>query len=257
MAQEEPTVLDGDEDAAWRERETLRQATWGHVAPFVFWIACIFLIGQFAIDSDDVIRAWVYAAQTVLGAGLFVYYAPWRYYSPLQWRNLPLALGVGVAVFVVWVLPEAGWVGERAPGFRAFYLQFGIFPPWKVAEVPESSAYAPAVCGWTLTLFRLAGSAFVIAVIEEFFWRGWLYRWLLGRNFMKVDLGRWDTSMVLAVSLVFALEHAQWAVGFLAGLAYLWLMIRTRDLWATALAHVLTNLLLGLYVLYYGRYEFW
>ncbi len=241
----------------WAEREEIREATWGHVAPFLFWIACIFLIGQFAIDDDAVIRAWVYAVQTVAGLGLFLYFRPWRWYRPLQWRNVPLAVLVGVGVFVVWVFPETGWVGDRSPAFREFYLKYFIFPPWSVAEAPDISPFDPRVCGWSLTLFRLAGSAFVIAVIEEFFWRGWLYRWLLGRNFLKVDLGTWHTPMFLAVSAVFAVEHMQWAVGFLAGVAYLWLMIRTRDIWAAALAHVLTNLLLGVYVLAYGRYEFW
>ena len=241
----------------WREHEEVRLATWGHVAPFVFWIVCIFLVGQFAIDEDAILRAWVYAAQTVVGLGLFLYFRPWRWYRPLQARNIPLAVLIGVAVFVVWVFPETEWIGERAPGFRNLYLRIFIFPPWSVSEPSGVSPYAPDVCGWTLTLFRLVGSAFVIAIIEEFFWRGWLYRWLLGRNFLKVDLGRWDTSMFLAVSAVFAVEHIQWAVGFIAGIAYLWLMIRTRDLWAAALAHVITNLLLGIYVLAYGKFEFW
>ena len=244
-------------EAEWLEYQDVKKATWAHVTPFVFWIACIFLVGQFAIDDDDVIRAWVYALQTVVGMGLMLYLKPWRWYAPLQWRNLPLALLVGVAVFVVWVLPETDWVGQRAPGFREFYLRIFIFPPWSVAEMPESSAYDPARCGWMLALMRLAGSAFVIAVAEEFFWRGWLYRWLLGRNFLKVDLGRWDTGMFIAVSAVFAVEHMQWAVGFLAGIAYLWLMIRTRDIWAAVVAHVLTNFLLAVYVLAYGKYEFW
>lgn len=241
----------------WAERKEIRQATWGHVAPFVFWIACIFLVGQFAIDDDAIIRAYVYAVQTVVGLGLFIYFRPWRWYRPIQLRNVPLAVLVGIAVFVVWVLPETHWVGDQWPAFREVYLRFFIFPPWSVAETPDRSPYDPMVCGWVLALFRLAGSAFVIAVIEEFFWRGWLYRWLLGRNFLKVDLGTWHTGVFLAVSAVFAVEHMQWAVGFLAGVAYLWLMIRTRDIWATALAHVITNFLLGVYVLAYGRYEFW
>lgn len=241
----------------WLERQEIHKATWAHVAPFIFWIACIFLLGQFAVDDDDVLRAWVYAAQTVIGLGLLLYFRPWRWYGPLQTRNIPLALLVGVGVFAVWVFPETAWVGERAPAFRAIYLQYFVFPPWSMAEPPDTSPFDPRICGWTLALFRLAGSAFVIAVIEEFFWRGWLYRWLLGHNFLNVDLGTWHTPMFLAVSAVFALEHMQWGVGFLAGVAYLWLMIRTRDLWAAVLAHVLTNFLLGVYVLAYGRYEFW
>ncbi len=244
-------------EAEWREHQEIKDATWGHVAPFIFWIACIFLVGQFALDETSVVRGWVYAVQTFVGAGLFCYFRPWRWYGPLQWRNVPLALGLGIAVFVIWILPETEWVGSRSPGFLTFYRRWLIFPPWSVAEPPATSPFDPAVNGWGIALIRLAGSAFVIAVIEEFFWRGWLYRWLLGRNFLKVDMGTWNTPLFLAVSAVFAVEHMQWAVGFIAGVAYLWMMIKTRDLWATALAHVVTNFLLGVYVLLYGRYEFW
>lgn len=241
----------------WLEHQEIKAATWGHVAPFVFWIACIFLVGQFALADDSTVRAWVYAAQTFGGLALFLYFRPWRWYPRLDVNNLPLALAVGLVVFVIWVLPEAHWLGDRFPAWRQFYLQIAILPPWSIPDPVESSPFAPAVAGWPLVMIRIAGSAFVIAIIEEFFWRGWLYRWLLGRNFLKVDLGTWHTGVFLAVSAVFAVEHMQWAVGFIAGIAYLWLMIRTRDIWAAAIAHVLTNFLLGIYVVAFEKYEFW
>ncbi len=241
----------------WLEHQEIKAATWGHVAPFVFWIACLFLIGQFALPDGSTVRAWVYAAQTIVGLGLLIYFRPWRWYARINLQHMPLAIATGVFVFVIWVLPEADWVGNRWPGWREAYLRFFILPPWSTADAPGISSYDPAISGWALALMRLAGSAFVIAIIEEFFWRGWLYRWLLGRNFLKVDLGQWHTGMFIAVSVVFAVEHLQWAVGFIAGVAYLWLMIRTRDIWAPIVAHVITNFLLGVYVLYYAKYEFW
>jgi len=239
------------------EREELRFATKSHVVPFVFWIVCIFLLGQFAFDDDDIFRAWVYAAQTVIGAGLLFYYRPWRWYAPLNVRHIPLALAVGVGVFGVWIFPQTAWLAERAPRFASAYATYMVFPPWKEALAPEQSPFDPAWCGWGLALMRLAGSAFVIAIIEEFFWRGWLYRWMLARNFLKADLGFYDRGIFVMVSFVFALEHAQYLVGFFAGIAYLWLMIRTRDIWAAALAHVVTNFLLGVYVLVAGAYQHW
>ena len=39
----------------------------------------------------------------------------------------------------------------------------------------------------------------VIAVIEEFFWRGFLYRWLVGKEFSSVDLGKLHIPLLLAV----------------------------------------------------------
>jgi CAAX prenyl protease-like protein len=124
-------------------------------------------------------------------------------------------------------------------------------------EVPEVSPYAPEVCGWSFTLVRLAGSAFVIALIEEYFWRGFLYRWLQGKNFLEVDLGKWHAGVFIAVCVLFGLEHQRWIAGILAGVAYGLLAIRTRDIWAAGVAHVVTNLLLGIYVLATNSYAFW
>ena len=56
---------------------------------------------------------------------------------------------------------------------------------------------------------------------------------------------------------MFGLEHDRWLVGFVAGLIYGAFYVRTRDIWAVAFAHVVTNLLLGLYVLAWGEYTFW
>ena len=120
-----------------------------------------------------------------------------------------------------------------------------------------SIPYAPEICGWPLTLIRLAGSAFVISVIEEFFWRGFLYRWTLGGDFLRVDAGRLGWSRFLIVAAVFGFEHNEWLAGFVAGLAYGWLYVRTRDIWAACFAHAVTNLALGVYVLKTGAFFFW
>lgn len=233
-------------------RLDLRKATHAHVIPFAFWIAWIYIWGQL-----DIRNAWTYAAQTAIALGLLLYYRPWRWCAAPSWKYVPLALFVGIAVFLIWIAPETEWVAARWPAFHAFYAQYLIFPPWEIATTSDPSPYNPMVCGWTLSLIRLIGSAFVIAVIEEFFWRAWLYRWLLGRNFLKVDPGVFDRGMFLAASFVFALEHAQLVVGFIAGLAYLALYIRTRDIWASIIAHVTTNFLLGVYVLVAGAYQHW
>jgi uncharacterized protein len=97
----------------------------------------------------------------------------------------------------------------------------------------------------------------VIAVIEEFFWRGFLYRWLLGREFLKVDLGRFNAVLFIAVAVLFGIEHDRWLAGIVAGAAYGLLLLRTRDIWAVAAAHGVTNFLLGWYVLATGAYELW
>lgn len=231
----------------WRD-----MPTWSHVAPFAAWIAVMAGLG-------DPPAAWKYAVRAALGLALLLGTRPWRGYPAPRLRHVPLAVGVGLFVFVLWVFPESPWVAERAPGLHRFYVRFlvGLWPFGRMPEPLTEFPYAPEACGWALTLVRLAGSAFVIATIEEFFWRSFLYRWMLGPKFMEVDPGRFDGQVLLMVSAVFAVAHEQWFAGLLAGLIYGMLYIRTRDIWAAVIAHVVTNLVLGLYVLHTGLYHFW
>jgi hypothetical protein len=242
-----------------------RLALWAHAAPFVAWLLIMQVAGQWLGWS------WSYLLQVVVCTTLFLILRPWRWYTPPNLRHLPLALAVGILVFVVWILPEMAW-SEAYPGFRLFYFKaFVNLPPggplpdyldgttlrhlaW---PTPEFTLNAPYLIGWPLTLVRLAGSAFVIAVIEEFFWRGFLYRWLIGREFRLIGLREFDLQAFLIMVALFGVEHDRWLVGMLAGAAYGGLVLLTGSLWPAVVAHVVTNYLLGLYVLASGNYGFW
>jgi len=231
------------------QQNAVTNTGWVHAIPFVAWLILMPML--------DFSPAWMYALRALLCAGLFLYCAPWRWYTPLRVRNLPLAFGVGVLVCVIWVAPEARWTAEHLPGFYHGYLRLGIMPPWSLFELPVDSPYDPAVCGWGLASARLLGSSVVVPPLEEFFWRAFLYRWLMQTNFLKVDLGRFHAKSFLIMILFFGFEHHRWFVGILAGAFYGWMLIRTKDVWAVSVAHGITNLLLGLYVLQEGAWGFW
>jgi CAAX prenyl protease-like protein len=220
--------------------------TWAHVLPFAAWLVLMAILGEPA--------AWKYAIRVVVAGGLFIALKPWTTYQPPRLAHVPLALGAGVLVFALWVLPESGALPEA---LRTAWLKWAVMPLGRLPEAAAAKVYAPDVCGWPLTIVRLLGSALVIAVVEEFFWRGWLYRWLLGRDFLQVDLGRVHVGFVLLVSLVFGFEHHRWLAGFIAGLVFAGIVLRTRNIWAACLAHACANLLLGLYVLRTGSWAFW
>ncbi len=218
-----------------------------HVAPFAAWLILMETLPRTGAG---------YALRTLICTGLLFWLRPWRHYEALNLRHLLPALLVGVAVWAVWILPELSFWRDW-PAFETFYRRWAILPPWETFSAPAVSAYAPETAGWPLALVRLAGSALVIAVIEEYFWRGFLYRWLMERDFSRVALDRFQLGAFALTALLFGLEHNRWLVGIIAGLAYGALVLRTRDLHAAVIAHVVTNLLLGLYVLFAGAYGFW
>ncbi len=231
----------------------IRQATMSHIVPYVAWVAIMILL-----DIPGLPTAWRYAMQTAVCAGLFLVLRPWRWYTPLKMQNLFLALVVGVLVYVVWVGPESAWMKSRNPVFYDFYQKMFAVQPWVEApKPPKIWPYAPEVCGWPLSLVRLGGSALVIAVIEEFFFRGFIYRWMVSENFVRLDIGYFHPAIFFLMNGAFGFEHSQWLVGIFAGLAFGFVMIFTRDIWAAALSHGVTNFLLGIYVLETGNYHFW
>ena len=243
----------------------------GHAAPFLVWVGCIVALS--AVDRfwnlPALIQPWVYAAKSVACAALFLLLRPWRIYPALRLRNALWAVAAGVTVAVLWVLPETVAFGRAFPAAQAFYHRWlilfpGAYPdyydPALFPQLPlgfTGGMYDPAVCGWGLALARLTGSALVIAVIEEFFFRGFLYRWLRREAFWTIPLTRWDLATFCIVAGVFGIEHDRWFVGIAAGAIYGLLAVRTGDIWAAALAHGLTNLALGSYVLLFSRYGFW
>ncbi len=215
-----------------------------HVIPFFIWV------GVMSIPMSNL--ALRYAFQTLASLVAFLWLKPWRYYSAIHIQSLPLSVLLGVVVAVVWILPESRLV-QQFPDFQGFYVKYCM----RGNDSGSGQSYAPEQCGWMFTIIRLGGSALVIAVIEEFFWRGFFMRWMSKLDFLSVDpvkVARW---IFIITAVGFGFEHSRWLVGIIAGLAYGWLYCRRGDILNVAVAHGITNFLLGLYVLATSSYQFW
>jgi len=236
-----------------------------HVMPFAVWMVLLFGVQIFNLATDPanenalnlISFAWAYAWRTGLGILALVIWRPWRDYAAPARRNILPAVAVGVTIFLLWIGPESGLMQRLVPGLSELYQRWLVLPFGELREPLATQPYAPATCGWLLTLVRLGGSALVIAVIEEFFWRGFLYRWVQNLDFLDIDPAKIHWLAFIGVSAAFAALHVEVGAAFITGLAYGWLYIRTRDIWAPTIAHVTTNLLLGIYVLATGHYHFW
>lgn len=163
--------------------------------------------------------------------------------SPRALSAVAWGLAVGAIVCVLWIYPE------RFEWYRSWCI---IGDPTPKGPVPCD----PAVCGWPLTWTRLFGSAVVIAAAEELFFRGFLYRRLQARDWGTVPMSRFDLSAFVWTVGLFALEHNRIFAGAMAGALYGLLAMR-KGLGAAVLAHMTTNLALGLYVIKTGSWAFW
>lgn len=225
-------------------------ATRALVLPFALWIGAIALL---LLPHSYDAPAWLYAAKTLLCAGTLMLLKPWRHAPCTKTPgDLALGLAIGLAIYVLWALPESTpW-----PAITTAYRKWFVMVPGSLPDYSAAWCYAWSVHP-VLACLKLAGSAFVIAPIEEFFFRGWFMRWLTQHDWERLPLNRVSRTAFWTTTLVFALEHDRFLGGALAGMAYGTLACRTNSLRAPIIAHITTNLLLGLQVLLCGRYDFW
>jgi CAAX prenyl protease-like protein len=155
---------------------------------------------------------------------------------------------LGAAVMAVWIGPEILW-----RGYRDFWLFHN-----GITGVARSSLPVQLKSNALFVTVRVLESAVLVPVLEELFWRGWLMRWVIRPDFERVPLGQYTALSFWTVAVLFATEHGPyWEVGLIAGVAYNWWLVRTRNLADCMLAHAVTNALLAGYVLIFNQWQYW
>ena len=155
---------------------------------------------------------------------------------------------IGLAVFLIWIGPDMLIGGYR----HTWFFENGLIGLASPSVMPAFRDNIP------LLAVRVAGSALLVPVIEELFWRGWMMRWLVNNNFERVPLGTYVPAAFWITAILFASEHGSyWDVGLAAGVVYNWWMVRTRSLADCIIAHGVTNSLLAIYVIAKGAWQYW
>ena len=157
----------------------------------------------------------------------------------LKTGHTGISILTGILVFVLWVNMD-----------------------WPSATFGSPIGYNPAIfedhtLRGGIIISRLMGAAVVVPVMEEIFWRSFLIRYIIKPDFIKVPIGQFTWISFLITTILFGLEHNLWLAGMIAGTAYNLLLYRTKSISQCIMAHAVTNLALGLYVLYTGEWQFW
>jgi CAAX prenyl protease-like protein len=217
-----------------------QRATAGYIAPFLVFVGLMGLERLTSLPAE-----WLYLVRFLIVAAVILTVS--RPYLQLRPSAPAASLVIGIAVFLIWVGPDTLF------GYRHFWL----FENRLTGSA--SSSLAPELKNnlWFI-LLRSTGSFLLVPILEELFWRGWMMRWLIDVNFLKVPLGKYTPAAFWIVALLFASEHGPyWEVGLAAGIVYNWWLIRTRNLADCILAHAVTNAVLAGYVLVTGRWQYW
>jgi CAAX prenyl protease-like protein len=183
---------------------------------------------------------WTFPAQTLICAALLLYFCPNYEFQPL--RQLPFTLAIAVAVFLLWIAPQQ-FLGfaPRLDGFNPDVFGPRGFPYWSTV---------------TLRFLRLV---VVVPLVEEIFWRGFLLRFFISERFDVVPFGKFSWLSFFAVTLGFCFAHSapDRVAAFITGALYNCVAYRSKSLTSCVLAHAVTNLLLGAWIMFTRQWGFW
>jgi CAAX prenyl protease-like protein len=218
-----------------------RHPSLAYVVPFVVFLALLALQRYIPLDP----RVELPLRLVILAAVLWAFS---RDIIELRSKQLAASTGIGIAVFVLWILPD-----QLFPNYRQHWLFQNALTGALESSLPLDARLDPLVLA-----YRSIRAVALVPIIEELFWRAWLMRWLISPKFQKVRLGTYSAEAFWIVAILFATEHGPyWDVGLAAGIIYNAWMVRTRSLGDCILAHAVTNAALCGYVIATHKWEYW
>jgi CAAX prenyl protease-like protein len=211
------------------------------VAPFAVFVG-VMALEKFLPFSPAVlypIRVTLSLAAILLFSRRLISWAP---------TQILASIALGVVVFFIWIGPDLIWSGWR----HLWLFQNPILGSPSSSLPPGLKQNIPFLA------IRIFGSAVLVPILEELFWRGWLMRWLISQDFRSIPLGTYTPFAFWITALLFASEHGSyWEVGLITGVIYNWWLVRTKNLPNCILAHAVTNGCLAIYVLAAEQWQYW
>lgn len=224
-----------------------KSAIFAYVAPFAVFMLLLMLsqiLGKFVPPSDNVWIAkpeyLIYPLQTLICGALLLYV--WKLIEFRGIAYLSITFAIGFFVFAIWTSPQFfHWAPPRRDGFN-----------------PE--VFAPGSLSYGFTVFfRFFRLVIIVPIVEELFWRGFLMRYLVNENFTKVPFGTFRWMSFLVTTVGFTLEHqsSDYVVAAICGIIFNGVACFTKSLGSCIFVHAVTNLFLGLYIMFTKQWGFW
>jgi CAAX prenyl protease-like protein len=219
------------------------------VAPFLIFALLTAAQGKCGPAS----AYWFYFAKTIVGLWLIL--EIWPLVAEMRWAFSWEAVVVGAGVFAVWVGISGDWTTQHS-----LWVKLGLaHAPAVPATVwnPNEQFGAGSALAWLFIVTRIVGSTLIVPPLEEVFYRSFLYRYVARVDFLSVPMNQFLPVPFLVTVLAFGFSHDEWLAGILCAVAYQWLVLRKNRLGDAMTAHAITNLLLGVWVVWKGAWNFW
>ncbi|MFC1759864.1 CAAX prenyl protease-related protein [Planctomycetota bacterium] len=204
----------------------------------------------FLLDMFKVVEStYPYTYMVTVGVtSLFVLAFCWGYFK-IRFRLSYWGFVYGVVGIVVWIalvmLDEATLkLGAMTPGRAAFN-------PFE--ELADNKSFMNQFLG-----FRLFGMIMLVPLVEEFFIRGFLMRYVDDPDWDEVPIGVFRLGGLLAPTIYGLATHLTEPLAAVAWFSLITVLYRkTNNIWDCVVAHAVTNGLLAWYVIQYEQWQLW
>jgi exosortase E/protease (VPEID-CTERM system) len=219
-----------------RKKDDTWNPTAVYLLPFLAAIAASMITGLFSAANFDP----AYPVR-IISAGFVVYI-----YRNSIFRSIPLTFSwqaflAGISVAVLWVAMDHLFTDVNT-----------------LQQIPTELTALPSIYRILWILIKIFGSCLIIPLIEELAFRGFLLRRLIQSDFTAVSYRKFTWLSFLLSSLAFGLMHGErWIAGIIAGMVYAFVVYRKGRLMDAVVAHAVSNIIIALYVLIFGKWGLW
>lgn len=197
----------------------------------------------------------IYTVKIALTIAAMIYVLPGYREFPLHVSLLAIAVGVVGIILWIWICSLHLEPKLLAPIGLDGFVSLRSRPAFNPLDALKSTP----VWAYTFLGIRFIGLALVVPIIEEFFLRGFLMRFVQDdANWSQIPFGRvTPLAMVVGTAVPMLMHPAELLAAFVWFSLVTWLMIRTKNIWDCVATHAVTNLLLGIYVVTQHQWQLW
>ena len=224
------------------------------VLPFAVFLLIGSLAGKFFPGSEY----WIYALKTLAVAGLL--WVLRKRLPEMRWEFTAPGVVVGVLVALAWIGMD-GFI----PSLSEIYDRLSTLWTGRPAQPqPEDPPWNPLAffkdnpaLGWGFLAIRVLGRSVLVPMIEEVFYRSFLYRMIVRPDFLEVSLRTWNPMAFAGTCLLFGLSHpGQWLAAIGCAALYQGLVLKLGRIGDAMVAHGVTNGLISAYAISTGHWQF-
>ena len=242
--------------------------TRAHVAPLAvflgFMVVLMLVVSQIGWDHPD--APWwrrnpahfIYPLQSLVVMALIIRY--WKCYDfNWSWKWSAVAVVSGAVGIGFWLLPTVMYdrlgLTENPQGWMKWLGVDSRLTGFNPGDFSDPLAYGTVV---GLRMFR---AVVVVAFAEEVLWRGFLMRFVADweGDYWKQPFGKASWKSYGIVTGLFMAAHApvDYAAAFVYGSLTYALCVWSKNLGACVVMHATANLLMGVFIMHYGKYGLW